>query len=114
MWRGALRRLPRAPEMVLVDGFPIRGLPLNLNQKAIKGGDALSLSIAAASVVAKVTRDRIMLELHQCYPAYGFDRNKGYATEEHRRALARWGPCPVHRRSFRLDYGNSAEKEALS
>lgn len=98
--RDALSALPLEPEMVLVDGFPIRDL--ELKQKAIKGGDALSLSIAAASVVAKVTRDRIMLELHRSYPGYGFDRNKGYATKDHRLALERIGPCPVHRCSFKL------------
>lgn len=97
--RGALSALPLEPEVVLVDGFPIRDI--KLPQKAIPGGDALSLSIAAASVVAKVTRDRIMLDLHRRYPEYGFDRNKGYATREHRLALARCGPCPEHRRSFR-------------
>ncbi len=97
--RSALASLPVRPDMVLVDGFPIRDA--GLRQKAIRGGDALSLSIAAASVVAKVTRDRIMLELHRLYPEYGFDRNKGYGTQEHRLALARHGPCPEHRRSFR-------------
>ncbi len=96
--RAALFDLPLEPQMVLVDGFPIRYL--KLPQKAIPGGDALSLSIAAASVVAKVTRDRIMLDLHKRYPDYGFDMNKGYATREHRLALARCGPCPEHRRSF--------------
>jgi len=100
--RQALAALPVQPGMVLVDGYPIRGL--TLEQRAITGGDALSLSIAAASVIAKVTRDRIMMNLHAQYPAYGFDRHKGYATAEHRRALSRYGPCPEHRRSFRLDY----------
>lgn len=97
--RSALAGLPVRPEMVLVDGFPIRGA--SLRQKAIPGGDGLSLSIAAASVVAKVTRDRIMLDLHRRYPVYGFDRNKGYGTEEHRLALTRYGLSPEHRRSFR-------------
>lgn len=96
--RAALSSLALEPEMVLVDGFPIRGL--TLPQKAIKGGDALSLSIAAASVMAKVTRDRLMIDLHRRYPQYGFDRNKGYATQDHRIALARCGPCPEHRRTF--------------
>ena len=97
--RAALSALPLEPDMVLVDGFPLRGIILP--QKAIPGGDALSLSIAAASVVAKVTRDRIMCDLHRSYPEYGFDRHKGYGTSEHRLALARHGPCPEHRRSFR-------------
>ena len=98
--RGALSDLPFQPEMVLVDGYPIGGM--ELPQKAIRGGDALSLSIAAASVVAKVTRDRIMLDLHRLYPEYGFAQNKGYGTREHRLALARCGPCPEHRLSFRV------------
>jgi len=96
--REALSTLPLKPEVVLVDGFPIR--QIEFKQKAIPGGDALSLSIAAASVVAKVTRDRLMLELHRRYPEYGFDRNKGYGTPEHLLALTRYGPCPIHRRSF--------------
>jgi ribonuclease HII len=100
--RQALNALPKQPGMVLVDGYPIRGL--SIGQKAIIGGDALSLSIAAASVIAKVTRDRIMVNLHAQYPEYGFARHKGYATAEHRRALSKYGPCPEHRRSFRLDY----------
>jgi ribonuclease HII len=108
--RDALSALPLEPEIVLVDGFPIRELALR--QKAIKGGDALSLSIAAASVVAKVTRDRMMLDLHRRYPAYGFDRHKGYATKDHRLALKRVGPCPAHRRSFKLSPGaGGAEPE---
>ncbi|MEW5785850.1 MAG: ribonuclease HII [Bacillota bacterium] len=107
--REALAALPVEPGMVLVDGFPIRGL--SLAQKAIKGGDALSLSIAAASVIAKVTRDRMMIALHDRFPAYGFDRHKGYATAEHCRALNRWGPCPEHRRTFRLDFSEPAAEK---
>ena len=68
------------------------------------GGDGLSLSIAAASIVAKVWRDRLMAELAALYPAYGWERNAGYATAEHRSALQRWGPTPEHRRSFRPVY----------
>lgn len=96
----ALKKLSPGPEFVLVDGFPIKNI--SCRQKAIKGGDNLSLSIAAASVLAKVSRDRIMLELHRKYPRYGFDRNAGYGTAEHRAALMRYGPCPQHRQSFRL------------
>jgi len=98
--RRAVAALKVTPGAVLVDGYPIRGL--NLPQKAIVRGDSLSLSIAAASVIAKVTRDRYMLELHRRYPEYGFERHKGYATTEHRLALARFGPCPEHRLSFDL------------
>lgn len=98
----ALERLSLTPDYLLVDGFPLPGSPYQ--QKAVKGGDALSMSIAAASVLAKVTRDEMMLNLHQDHPRYGFNSNMGYGTIEHRQALCRYGPCPVHRRSFRLDY----------
>ncbi len=96
----AVHHLPLTPAAVLVDGYPVRDLVIY--QQAIIGGDARSLSIAAASVVAKVTRDRLMDLLHRRYPQYGFERHKGYATPEHREALQRYGPCPFHRRSFRL------------
>ena len=96
----ALVKLSIEPDYVLVDGFAIKGCPFR--QKAIKGGDALSMSIAAASVLAKVARDRIMDDLHAKYSQYGFNQNKGYGTEEHRQALQQFGPCPEHRRSFRL------------
>ena len=99
----ALERLSFSPDIVLVDGFPIVHCPFR--QKAIKGGDTLSLSIAAASVLAKVARDKIMADLHDRYPHYGFNRNMGYGTLEHRQALAKHGPCSEHRQSFRLtDY----------
>lgn len=97
---GAVHKLPLMPAAVLVDGYPVRGL--EIYQQALIGGDARSLSIAAASVVAKVTRDRLMDMLHRRYPQYGFERHKGYATAEHREALRKYGPCPFHRRSFRL------------
>ena len=63
-------------------------------------GDARSLSIAAASIIAKVTRDRLMLELHERFPMYGFDKHKGYGTQVHQAALAKFGPCACHRKSF--------------
>ncbi len=96
----ALTKLSIEPDFVLVDGFAIKGCPFR--QKAVKGGDALSLSIAAASVLAKVARDKIMDDLHDKYSHYGFNQNKGYGTEEHRQAIQHYGPCPEHRRSFRL------------
>ncbi len=96
----ALVKLSPEPDFILVDGFMIKGCPFR--QKAIKGGDALSMSIAAASVLAKVARDKIMDDLHEKYSQYGFNQNKGYGTEEHRQALKQFGPCPEHRRSFRL------------
>ncbi len=97
--RRAVRRLSRAPDHVLIDGLPVRPFPAP--HTAIVDGDAKSLSIAAASVIAKVTRDRLMSELDRRYPAYGFARHKGYATSDHLANLARHGPCPIHRFSFR-------------
>jgi len=94
----ALQGLSARPDHVLVDGLPVRGLPIP--QTAIVGGDAKSFSIAAASVIAKVTRDRQMLELDRLYPQYGFAVHKGYGTPDHLAAIARYGPCPVHRRTF--------------
>jgi ribonuclease HII len=94
----ALAALPSPPDHVLVDGLPVRSIPFP--QTALVKGDALSYSIAAASVLAKVTRDRAMIEWDRLYPAYGFARHKGYGTPEHLAALARFGPCPIHRRSF--------------
>lgn len=94
----ALEKLAPPPELALVDGRPVNGLPVP--HCAIVGGDAASLSIAAASVMAKVTRDRLMTELAGQYPQYGFERHKGYGTKQHLAALRRHGPCPLHRRSF--------------
>lgn len=86
------------PDFVLVDGnrSPIFPMP----SKAIIKGDALSYSIGAASIIAKVTRDRIMVEYHKLFPEYGFAKHKGYPTESHRRVLSQIGPCPIHRRSY--------------
>jgi ribonuclease HII len=94
----ALAQLDPPPEHVLVDGRPVLGLAWP--QTALVGGDALSYSIAAASVLAKVTRDRLMADYDRLYPAYGFARHKGYPTAQHLAALAAFGPCPIHRRSF--------------
>jgi ribonuclease HII len=94
----ALAALIPAPEHALVDGTPVR--MLQLPQTAIVKGDARSYSIAAASVVAKVTRDRLMEEHHARWPEYGFAEHKGYSTPRHLAALAKHGPCPIHRRSF--------------
>ena len=87
-----------APELVITDFVALDGLPCP--QRNLVGGDRRSASVAAASIVAKVARDRLMRELDAQYPAYGFARHKGYATPEHLAALDRWGPCPIHRRSF--------------
>lgn len=94
----ALSALPSLPELALVDGLPVPGLPCP-SENLIKG-DARCFSIAAASIVAKVTRDRILLELDAQYPHYGFARHKGYGTRAHLAALDQHGPCPAHRRSF--------------
>ena len=95
----ALSVIQPLPDYALVDGLPVPGLPCP--SRAIVKGDALSLSIAAASVIAKVTRDHLMLELDRQYPQYGFARHKGYGTRDHLEALRKWGPSACHRRSFR-------------
>jgi ribonuclease HII len=87
------------PDFLLVDGkFP---LPLNTPQQTLVRGESKSASIAAASIAAKVTRDRLMEDLHEQYPVYNFKQNKGYPTNEHRQALLSHGPSPVHRYSFK-------------
>ena len=95
----AVLNLPSRPDLVLVDGLAVAGLPCP--SFAFVGGDARSLSIAAASVVAKVVRDNRMRELDRLYPQYGFAQHKGYGTAAHMQALLEYGPCPIHRRSFR-------------
>jgi ribonuclease HII len=105
--RQALARLSAAPGYVLTDGFPVPGLAVPA--LAMWKGDQVAVCVAAASIVAKVTRDRIMSGLHGEYPEYGFSRHKGYSTPSHMAALDAHGPSPVHRRSFvnvssRLDY----------
>jgi ribonuclease HII len=96
--RRAFAGLRCRPGYVLTDGFPVRGL--GAPALAVWKGDRVTASVAAASVVAKVSRDRMMRDLHERYPLYGFDRHKGYVTDEHERALTEHGPCPVHRYSF--------------
>jgi ribonuclease HII len=97
--RRAVLALAPLPDAVLVDAFRIPSLPMA--QRGVIGGDRRSAAIAAASIVAKVTRDRMMKELHATDPRYGFDRHKGYATADHLAAVARFGYSPQHRRSFR-------------
>jgi len=97
--RDAVLALVPLPGFVLVDGFRIPDLLMA--QRPIIGGDRKSTAIAAASILAKVTRDRLMLELHAQDPRYGFDRHKGYATREHLDAVGRFGYSAVHRRTFR-------------
>lgn len=95
----AVSGLETLPDHVLVDGMPVKGLPCD--STSIVKGDSLSLSIAGASIVAKVTRDRMMQDLHRQYPVYGFDSHKGYGSKRHIHALFEHGPSPVHRLSFR-------------
>jgi ribonuclease HII len=95
--RAALKMLPEA-QIALVDGLKVPGLPVEC--RFIVEGDAKSASIAAASILAKVHRDEIMLMYSGKYPQYGFERHKGYGTEDHLEALKKHGPCPIHRKSF--------------
>lgn len=95
----AVAQISPLPDLALVDGLPVRGLPCK--SKSIVKGDAQSLSIAAASVIAKVTRDGLMLELDGEFPQYGFAQHKGYGTQAHLAAIRRHGPCSCHRKTFR-------------
>jgi ribonuclease HII len=97
--RRAVSRLGMEPEMVLVDG--IRSPQMMYPVKTIKRGDATCLTIACASIVAKVVRDKMMVMLDRLFPGYGFAKHKGYATKEHLEVLSRSGPCPIHRLTFR-------------
>jgi len=94
----ALARLSVEPDLVITDFVALRDL--TCPQRNLVDGDARCASVAAASIIAKVTRDRLMVEADRSYPDYGFARHKGYATPEHLAALDRFGPCPLHRRSF--------------
>ena len=96
--RNAVQQLNLRPDLVLVDGENVSGLPLP-QQKIIKG-DSKSISIAAASIIAKVFRDNLMEHYHFEFPQYAFDQHKGYGTEGHRNALIKYGPSPIHRQSF--------------
>ena len=104
--QASLRAMQRAivglvplPDIVIVDAFWVPDIPMA--QRAVVHGDARCTAIAAASIVAKVTRDRLMIELHNRDPRYGFDRHKGYATRDHLEAVSQFGYSAVHRRSFR-------------
>jgi len=98
----AVEKLPLPPDFLLIDG--IHALRLPLPQQTIPKGDQRCLSIAAASIVAKVTRDRLMTAYHDQYPQYNFARHKGYGTKEHLQAIRKYGCCPLHRQSFRTIY----------
>lgn len=94
----AVRSLSQVPDLVLIDGKPVPRFPFTSH--AVVKGDTLSLSIAAASVIAKVERDRLMGEYAARWPNYGFEQHKGYGTKQHLDAIARHGPCAIHRKSF--------------
>lgn len=96
--RRALDQLSVRPEIALIDGN--RETDFGLPVKTVVKGDSLSANIAAASILAKVTRDNLMVELAEKYPEYGFEIHKGYGTKAHYEALGTYGPCPIHRRSF--------------
>ncbi len=96
--RRAVAALAELPDHVLIDGLPVRPFPIP--QSALVSGDALSFSIAAASVIAKVTRDRLMIEYDEKFPHYAFAQHKGYGTRLHLERLRDHGPCDIHRRSF--------------
>jgi ribonuclease HII len=95
----AIENLPTPPDFVLIDGP--HGLKVPIPQRPIRKGDQICNSIAAASIVAKVTRDRMILECHQKYPQYNFAKHKGYGTKEHRMAIEKFGICELHRKTFR-------------
>jgi ribonuclease HII len=102
----ALAQISGSYQLALVDGWAIPGILTA--QHGVVGGDGKSASIAAASIIAKVTRDRLMKEFSVQYPAYGFEKHKGYGTSQHRRALLEHGPCLIHRKSY------APVKEALA
>ena len=96
--RKAIQGLPQKPDLLLTDAVTIPDV--EIVQIPIVKGDAKSLSIAAASILAKVTRDHMMMEYDKIYPEYGFGKHKGYGTAAHMEAIRRFGPCPIHRRTF--------------
>ena len=98
----AVKNLPMGPDFLFIDGLHCLTLPMK--QQAIPKGDQRCLSIAAASIVAKVTRDRLMVAYHKDYPEYNFAKHKGYGTREHLQALKKYGCCPLHRQSFKTIY----------
>ena len=98
---------------ILIDGLPLKQLPYE--HRGLVKGDRTSFCIAAASIVAKITRDHYMQELAKTYPHYGFNEHKGYGTEKHREAIQKWGPCPLHRPSFlKKLYSANTEDPQLS
>jgi len=112
--RKAIEKLTRTPDLILADGNSFRHEVLRYQN--IIAGDAKSVTIAAASIIAKVTRDSLMREYHEQFPQYGFDRHKGYGTKLHVEALRLHGLCPIHRRSFHIpdDSNHSTNDRVLS
>lgn len=96
--RRSVEKLSLTPDFILIDGNITKGF--SIPSKAVIGGDGKSPNIAAASILAKVTRDRLCLEYDRLYPEYGFAKHKGYATKDHIEAIKKYGPCPLHRRLF--------------
>ena len=107
--RDAVLELPTSPDFLLIDGN--QRVPILTPQKPIVKGDALSISIAAASIIAKVSRDRIMEMYHRQFPQYNFQQNKGYGTKEHLDAIKQFGICKIHRKSFHVKYLNQTKLE---
>ena len=101
----AIRGLDPQPDIVLIDALELDDI--SIPQRGIVKGDAKSVSIAAASIIAKVTRDRMMVDYADQYPGYSFEKNKGYGTKAHYEGLDRLGACPIHRRSFLVNYFSS-------
>lgn len=101
-FRKVIKSLEKSPDFILIDAFYIKHLNRK-RQKAVKDGDKICTSIAAASIIAKVYRDKLMENLHKIYPEYGFDKHKGYGTKLHQKAIKRYGLSRIHRKSFDLN-----------
>lgn len=108
----AVNKLKVKPDYILIDALTIKDI--KIPQRGIIKGDRISVSIAAASIIAKVTRDRMMKEFHKRFPQYALDRNKGYGTREHFEGIACYGPCLIHRRSFIKKHYSEEENEQIS
>lgn len=101
-FRKSIKSLSKTPDFILIDAFYIKHLNRK-RQKAVKDGDTICASISAASIIAKVHRDKLMKKLHKKYPCYGFARHKGYGTKAHQEAIKKYGLCRLHRKSFNLE-----------
>ena len=100
-FRKSIKLLEKSPDFILIDAFYIKHLNRK-RQKAVKDGDTICASISAASIIAKVYRDKLMKKLHKKYPHYGFSKNKGYGTKKHQEAIRKYGLTRIHRKSFDL------------